>query len=142
MHVRIAAAAGSSPRETGAQMFVSPSRTCGTIGGGQLEYMAIDQARKMLSKSQNHTQMDVPLGPEIGQCCGGRVVLELARLHAGERGRFLNEADEQARAWPQVLVFGAGHVGRALARALAPLPVRLKLVDSRAEELDRAELWR
>ena len=69
--------------------------------------------------------MDVPLGPEIGQCCGGRVELSLDRITALPR----------APDHPQVLIFGAGHVGRALARALRLLPLRPILIDQRAEEL-------
>ena len=105
---------GSTPRETGAAMFVTASATQGTIGGGQLEYMAIDRARQMLARDEAQARMNIPLGPEIGQCCGGRVELSLAR------------ADETSapQNLPQVLIFGAGHVGRALARALALLPLR------------------
>ena len=72
----------------------------GTIGGGQLEYMAIDKARQMLGagrrrRSTRSATLDIPLGPEIGQCCGGRVEVlirlvdaALARRTArGGRGR-------------------------------------------------------
>ena len=78
-------ASGSSPREAGTEMFVTPTCLWGTIGGGQLEYMVIDQARDMLARGQHHTQMNVPLGPEIGQCCGGRVEIELMRLCLADR---------------------------------------------------------
>ncbi|RVC82423.1 xanthine dehydrogenase accessory protein XdhC, partial [Mesorhizobium sp. M4A.F.Ca.ET.022.05.2.1] len=86
--VEVAATKGSTPRETGAFMLVSASAIYGTIGGGQLEYMAIDKARQLLggrTPSRSATDearievdevcatLDVPLGPEIGQCCGGRV---------------------------------------------------------------------
>ena len=58
-------------------------RRIGTIGGGQLEYMAIDAARAMLARRRaTRTTLDVPLGPEIGQCCGGRTLLSVARLDA------------------------------------------------------------
>jgi xanthine dehydrogenase accessory factor len=107
-------------------MFVSPDNTRGTIGGGQLEYMAIDRARQMLARGELHARMDIPLGPEIGQCCGGRVVLEL------------DHGEPTPEDHPDVLIFGAGHVGRALARALEPLPVNAVLVDSRPEALDLA----
>ncbi|MEZ5714807.1 MAG: XdhC family protein [Paracoccaceae bacterium] len=80
VRVRIAAVAGSSPREVGAEMLVSHTGEYGTIGGGQLEYMALDEARRLLAGGVERAGMDVPLGPEIGQCCGGRVRLDLQRL--------------------------------------------------------------
>lgn len=123
IRIRIISARGSTPREEGAEMLVGPDTVTGTIGGGQLEYMAIDRARQMLLKGELQAEMDIPLGPEIGQCCGGRVVLQLDRKPLTQQPR------------PAVLIFGAGHVGRALAQALLPLPVNATLIDSRAAEL-------
>ncbi len=125
IRVSVASAKGSTPRETGAEMFVTRLQCHGTIGGGQLEYMAIDRARRMLSMGEHHAEMDIPLGPEIGQCCGGRVKLAL------------DEVAElpPAPARPNVMIFGAGHVGRALGRALSLLPVAPLLLDQRIEEL-------
>lgn len=124
VRVRITRARGSTPREAGAEMMVGPDTVSGTIGGGALEYMAIDRARRMLARAEPEAVMDVPLGPEIGQCCGGRVTLVLDRLPGAPPPPA-----------PEVLIFGAGHVGRALARALLALPLRPRLIDSRAEEL-------
>lgn len=123
IRVQVISARGSTPRDAGAEMFVGPTRVEGTIGGGQLEYMAIDRARQMLATGEERAEMDIPLGPEIGQCCGGRVRLMLDRNGPTPEDH------------PDVLIFGAGHVGRALARALQPLPVNVCLIDSRAEEL-------
>lgn len=134
--VRLAEVRGSAPREAGAWMLIAPGRTHGTIGGGQLEYIAIDEARRLLRDGKADARLDIPLGPEIGQCCGGRVVLSLRRLDAEGRAALI--AETEAAALPMVLIFGAGHTGRALAEALRPLPVRAKLIDSRAEELARA----
>ena len=128
IRVEVTRSRGSTPREAGATMFVSAEITQGTIGGGQLEYMAIDRARQMLARDETTARMDIPLGPEIGQCCGGRVELTLTRV----------ESLPAAPALPQVLIFGAGHVGRALARALALLPLRPILIDQRASELAQA----
>jgi xanthine dehydrogenase accessory factor len=127
IRVRIISARGSTPRDAGAEMFVGAASVRGTIGGGQLEYMAIDRARAMLARGEAEAQMDIPLGPEIGQCCGGRVLLQL------DRGAPAIESH------PAALIFGAGHVGRALALALDPLPVNVVLIDSRAEELAQAD---
>lgn len=123
IRVRVISALGSTPRDAGAEMFVGAGRVEGTIGGGQMEYMAIDRARAMLASGEAEARMDIPLGPEIGQCCGGRVVLHLDR----------NGPTPQDH--PDVLILGAGHVGRALALALQPLPVNASLIDGRAEEL-------
>jgi xanthine dehydrogenase accessory factor len=116
-------------------MVVGPQATLGTIGGGQLEYMAIDAARAMLARGGDRDSLDVPLGPEIGQCCGGRTLLSVARLDGPGWEALRAIAVEERKALPEVLIFGAGHVGRALAAALALLPVRPVLVDQRAEEL-------
>lgn len=128
IRVTITRTRGSSPREVGATMFVTPDGLEGTIGGGQLEYMAIDRARQMLDRGEGTASMDVPLGPEIGQCCGGRV--ELALTHV--------EKTPPPPEHPQVLIFGAGHVGRALNRTLALLPLRPILIDQRPGELVQA----
>ena len=90
----------------------------------------------MLARGGDAETLDIPLGPEIGQCCGGRTLL------VGRRGS--TPAAGSACAPPprpsagrcrRCMIFGAGHVGRALAAALALLPVRPVLVDQRAEEL-------
>jgi xanthine dehydrogenase accessory factor len=133
--VRVETAKGSTPRERGAWMVVGPQATLGTVGGGQLEYMAIDAARAMLLRGSDCETLDIPLGPEIGQCCGGRTLLSVARLDDAGWRALGETAAEERRALPEVLVFGAGHVGRALATALSLLPVRPVLVDQRADEL-------
>ncbi|AXC49297.1 xanthine dehydrogenase accessory protein XdhC [Paracoccus suum] len=124
IRVRVTSARGSTPREAGAEMLVGADSVSGTIGGGQLEYLAIDRARQMLARGEESDTLDVPLGPEIGQCCGGRVLLTLDRSPAAP-----------PLAAPPVLIFGAGHVGRALAAALLPLPVAPRLIDERTAEL-------
>ena len=127
---------GSSPREAGTAMLIAAEATSGTIGGGQLEYMAVERARRMLRNAETEAAMDVPLGPEIGQCCGGRVTVTLRRVDAQMRAALLARALREAEVEPHVFVFGAGHVGKALARALLPLPVRTHVVDTRPGELE------
>lgn len=127
IRVEVTSTLGSTPRETGAMMYVTPEGVQGTIGGGQLEYMAIDRARQMLKSGEAAALMAVPLGPEIGQCCGGRVELTLTRVSAAPC----------PAPGPQVLIFGAGHVGRALAQSLALLPLTPVLIDQRADELSQ-----
>lgn len=134
--VRVASVKGSAPRETDAVMGVTRTAMTGTIGGGQLEWLALDHARKMLAGDDASGTRDIPLGPEIGQCCGGRVALDFTALDAKLMETLSNEAEDAERDLPQVIVFGAGHTGKALARALAPLPFRTVLVDSRPEAFD------
>lgn len=133
--VRVETARGSTPRDTGAWMIVAADATLGTVGGGQLEYMVIDAARAMLVRGGDAETLDIPLGPEIGQCCGGRTRLAVTRLDAEGWAALDRQVAAEAGALPTVLIFGAGHVGRALAAALALLPVRPVLVDQRAAEL-------
>lgn len=131
----LTAVRGSSPREAGAFMLIAAEALLGTIGGGALEYMVIDRARQALRAGLGENSMDIPLGPEIGQCCGGRVTVSLrpvtAALGAGLERRLARAAARH----PAVFVFGSGHVGRALAGALAPLPLRVTVVDTRPDEL-------
>ncbi|MBK8457805.1 MAG: xanthine dehydrogenase accessory protein XdhC [Phyllobacteriaceae bacterium] len=134
--VRVDAAKGSTPREAGAWMLVSPAAILGTIGGGQMEFMAIDRARRILSGDAAEGSLDIPLGPEIGQCCGGRVRLDLRLADASIRLEIEDVARGEAETRPTVFVFGAGHVGSALAAALLPLPVHVTVVETRDLVLD------
>jgi xanthine dehydrogenase accessory factor len=126
---------GSSPREQGTFMLVGRTDLFGTIGGGALEYMVIEHARRLIANGQAEEAMDVPLGPEIGQCCGGRVKVSLRYADAATRKQLAAIVAAQDAALPHVYVFGAGHVGRALAQILAILPVQLEVIDTRREEL-------
>ncbi len=137
--VNVDAAAGSAPRDAGTWMLVSPRRTFRTIGGGQLEKLAIEKARDLIgSGSSRPVHLKVPLGPEIGQCCGGSVNVSLQLLTESDIDRIAAQLAEELAGLPQVYVFGAGHVGNALCEALSLLPVRPVLVDTRNEELQTA----
>ena len=131
----LTAVRGSSPREQGTFMLVGPTALFGTIGGGALEYLVIEHARRLLANGQAEEAMDVPLGPEIGQCCGGRVEVGLRYADAAVREQLASIVAEEDTALPHVYVFGAGHVGRALAQILSLLPVQLDVIDTRREEL-------
>ncbi len=111
IRITVTRTAGSVPREAGTQMMVWADRTEGTIGGGALEWEAMTQARAMLRDESAAKTMTLPLGPALGQCCGGSVTLDLARA---ER----LEAEPGAPLW----IYGAGHVGRALVGVMGPLP--------------------
>jgi xanthine dehydrogenase accessory factor len=188
--VTVAAVEGSVPREPGAKMLVDATRQWGTVGGGHLELRGIETARAMLASGETRRLERFPLGPSLGQCCGGVVQLAfelLDREHAAmlakrpdedswrlvaldgapalalfdasgqqvwgdpapdfTRGlgtpqfthimrgpdgrRWLVDAIEAPRA--HLVLFGAGHVGAAIVRALAELPCRVTWVDERED---------
>ena len=169
--VTIAQVEGSAPRERDAFMVVRPSGAFhGTIGGDALEYEAIAHAREALARMEPTHERIRSLGPDLGQCCGGRVRLRiecfdraalpdiaqwvqaqrdpdlrLLRREAAdgavlrrvaEHPADLEPGEEEERYAPPttpVLLFGAGHVGRALALALAPLPFAVRWIDPRPD---------
>jgi xanthine dehydrogenase accessory factor len=168
---------GSAPREAGARMVIEQGGGLfGTIGGGRLEYETIAIAEAALSSEKSGASVDVwPLGPNLGQCCGGSVttlvetfdegdlgcVRQLAAAeeagafvtisHMNEQGRIARkilkgngsglgpdkwspdkpffERFGEDRKW--VLLFGAGHVGRAVVLALSQLPFSVRWFDTR-----------
>ena len=170
--VRVVAVRGSAPREAGAALVVRPDGGFwGTIGGGALEWEAIAAARQALGAGRGAAlRRDWPLGPDLGQCCGGLVatmtetfdardLADLDRLVAREKegpftcratlrpdGRVARAIPDRGGALPAadwlethgedvlgLALFGAGHVGRALALALAPLPVAIDWIDTRPD---------
>ncbi|MBX9466606.1 MAG: xanthine dehydrogenase accessory protein XdhC [Rhizobium sp.] len=131
--VEVAETKGSAPREAGTMMLVAETALWGTIGGGYLEFMAIGHARRRLAGETVADTLDVPLGPEIGQCCGGRTLLSFRSIDATIATELAHRLQAERDAFPQVMLFGAGHVGLALARALQPLPLAVTLIDSRTE---------
>ncbi|UXY50971.1 MULTISPECIES: xanthine dehydrogenase accessory protein XdhC [Pseudomonas] len=111
---------GSTPRNSGSKMVVSDDRIYETIGGGHLEFKAMEIAREMLRTRSQETRLErFSLGASLGQCCGGATVL-------------LFEPMGQPQA--HIALFGAGHVGRALAPLLASLPCKVRWIDSRENE--------
>nr|WP_246448598.1 xanthine dehydrogenase accessory protein XdhC [Roseateles oligotrophus] len=125
---------GSGPREVGAWMALGEGLALGSIGGGQLEFEAMALARALLAVADGAGfSRRFPLGPSLGQCCGGVVTLGFERLPAGAAQA---QALRQRLAPPPeallpVALFGGGHVGRAIVELLARLPCRVCWVDSR-----------
>lgn len=129
--VTVTLAEGSTPREAGAAMLVSAERTLGTIGGGRAEFDAIAAAQAMMRAGRERFAERVALGPALDQCCGGAMTLAYRRVGPGDA---LAPAATAAPVW----LYGAGHVGRAIAAALAPLPVALTWIDPRPDGFDGA----
>lgn len=126
--VTIASTQGSAPREAGAWMLVFADATEGTVGGGRVELQAIANARALLAGGAVPVEREYKLGPSLGQCCGGTMVLRLERVARADVARL--EARLAPRRAPLAL-FGGGHVGRAIVQALAPLPFAVSWIDSR-----------
>ncbi|WP_292300735.1 xanthine dehydrogenase accessory protein XdhC, partial [Mesorhizobium sp.] len=80
--------------------------------------------------------LDVPLGPEIGQCCGGRVEVLIRPVDATLEQELIAKAEAEEAHLPHVYLFGGGHVGQALAASLSLLPVHAVVVETRAEALE------
>ena len=121
---------GSVPREKGAWMAVFARDCVGTIGGGQLELQATDEARRRLDGKPGEAVLRYPLGPSLGQCCGGVVQLRFERLQAADAATVANRLPEARR---PVALFGGGHVGKAIANLLGTLPFTVTWIDSRDE---------
>jgi xanthine dehydrogenase accessory protein XdhC len=134
--VLVSAVNGSTPRERGAFMVVTPRGIAGTVGGGEAERRAVKAARHLLANGLTRQELSLPLGPTLDQCCGGHMTLAIARIDQAPDGPFaLWEGGPVVSERPvrEVRLYGAGHVGIRLAEALAPLPFRLHWVDARAQ---------
>lgn len=123
--VTVMAVRGHSPRDAGAKMVVSEDRVWATVGGGNLEAVAIDRARALLAAGSREPEVlefalsDKAPFQQAVQCCGGEVKLLLEPLPVV----------------PAVAIFGIGHVGLELARILARHDLELHLIDSRPDQL-------
>ena len=115
---------GSAPREAGTRMWVSAGEVRGTIGGGNLEYTALKIAREMLLSPETQRQRRFALGDSLGQCCGGSVTLLFTRK---------SEMERESEPNFHVVLFGAGHVGKEVARILERMPCELTWVDQRPD---------
>jgi xanthine dehydrogenase accessory factor len=136
VHVMVERAQGSTPREAGAAMLVLESGDFhGTIGGGALEWEALHLARTLFEPGHSPVlTRDFPLGPELAQCCGGRMAVRFVLFTPEDQARVAERAArEDADDLTTLALFGAGHVGRALVLALAPLPFHVRWIDGRMD---------
>lgn len=122
---------GSVPRETGAWMAVFGQDVLGTVGGGHLEWQAMAEARARLQGKSGEPLLRYALGPTLGQCCGGEVVLKFERVGVADVPRLQAVFAQVQATWPHIALFGGGHVGWALVQTLAHLPLRVSWLDSR-----------
>lgn len=121
--VTVSEVTGSTPRETGAKMVVTPTAFWGTIGGGHLESLALADARGCLDKNETK-KFRYPLGARAGQCCGGVVEIFV----------------ETFPVVPSLYLFGAGHVGQAVCQTLQGTAFAVHVVDEREEWISHPDL--
>ena len=131
--VKIINVKGSSPNKINDFMLVAPKEIFGTIGGGNLEYLVIEESKLMLKNKSKRKKLNIPLGPGIGQCCGGYVEIILT-LHkdtdAAMKDEKVNDSFKE-----DLYIFGAGHIGQALIETIGNLNFTTYLIDSREEYL-------
>lgn len=117
---------GSIPSEAGNYMLISAEEIFGTIGGGNLEYLVINKSKDLLkNKIKKSEILSIPLGPGIGQCCGGYVQIQLTH-HANGIKSIENSIEKN-----NLFIFGAGHIGQALCSKSLDLNFNIHLIDSR-----------
>ena len=116
VRVTVLAAGSGTPGKEGFKLLLSEDGSpFGTVGGGALEHRALADARRALADRRGAlATYDLA---SLGMTCGGQVTLAFEFL-TGTRS---------------FLLFGGGHVGRALAPILASLGFRITIYDSRPE---------
>lgn len=114
--VTVTRVSGSAPCEVASKVIVTLDSFYGTIGGGKLELLLLEEARKCLSAGSTN-YISIPLGQKTDQCCGGLVECFI----------------ESFKSKNQLYVFGSGHVGIAVAQVLSGSRFQVNLIDERAE---------
>lgn len=111
---------GSVPRDAGTKMLVTRDNIIATIGGGHLEHVASKMAREMLLSGEQSLKVErFNLGARLGQCCGGMATLSFEPIGTSQK---------------HLVLFGAGHVAKALVHIVATLPFRVTWIDEREAE--------
>jgi xanthine dehydrogenase accessory factor len=118
MIVTVIETKGSTPREVGAKMIVSQNELLyGTIGGGQLEFKAMEMAQKFLQQKAEIISHSFALGPHMNQCCGGMMELLFEPIYPQKK----------------LYIFGGGHVAAELIYLIQPFHFNVVVIDDRAE---------
>ena len=124
---------GSSPNKVDDIILVSHDTIFGTIGGGNLEYLIVEEAKNLLKSKIKSKILNIPLGPGIGQCCGGYVQIKLS-MHKNSSDALKNENLNEDKN-SNLYIFGAGHIGQALIKKLENINFNTFLIDSREDFL-------
>lgn len=111
---------GSAPRKTGSKMIVYENgKINGTIGGGALEKVVIEQGLEVI-KHNSAKIVKHNLVSELAMCCGGTVELFIEPI--------MNKK--------KLYIFGAGHIGKSLAKFASDLDFNITLIDERYEAFE------
>ena len=124
---------GSTPNRINDFMLIAENDIFGTIGGGTLEFQVINEAKKLLISNKKNNKLKIPLGPGIGQCCGGFVEIRLTK-HLNIKNAIKNEIFAESNKL-DLFIFGAGHIGQSLITKTEFLNFSTYLIDSREDFL-------
>lgn len=110
---------GSAPQVPGAKLLLlADGRAAGTIGGGAFERRVLEEARDLMgARGPVSKTFTLNLTRDLGMCCGGEMKVFLERVLGADR----------------LVVFGAGHIGRALCEAAAAAGFEVTVVDEREQ---------
>jgi len=140
--IKIIDAKGSVPRNKNVTMVISDEHQFGTIGGGELEYRVTNESRELLNDSNCCEKIiEFPLGPSLGQCCGGYIKIKLNKFNSGKN--LLNKhdlKDEVLSRNKNLYIFGAGHVASALMTKLEETGFNIFVIDSREQFLSKIKI--
>ena len=125
---------GSSPREVGAWMLVSPQRCLNTIGGGVLEFSMVAEAKKMMEdRSMDKLSFKSNLNPKFDQCCGGVVSCQISTVTKSTMKMLEKRIKNEISKYKSLYLFGAGHVGKSVIKLGLNLPLKITVTDSRLD---------
>jgi xanthine dehydrogenase accessory factor len=109
---------GSAPQVAGAKLLVrADGRAAGTVGGGAIERRVLEEAGARLARGAATELMTINLTRDLGMCCGGEMKIFFERVRGAER----------------LVVFGGGHIGRALVETASRVGFEATVVDQRDE---------
>ena len=125
---------GSSPREVGAWMLVSPQKCLNTIGGGVLEFSMVAEAKKMMEdRSVDKLSFKSNLNPKFDQCCGGVVSCQISTVTKSTLKMIEKRIKNEISKYKSLYLFGAGHVGKSVIKLGLNLPLKITVTDSRLD---------
>ena len=125
---------GSSPREVGTWMLVSPQKCLNTIGGGVLEFSMIAEAKKMMEdRSVDKLSFKSNLNPKFDQCCGGVVSCQISTVTKSTMKMIEKRIKNEISKYKSLYLFGAGHVGKSVIKLGLNLPLKITVTDSRLD---------
>ncbi|MEW5758979.1 MAG: xanthine dehydrogenase accessory protein XdhC [Candidatus Omnitrophota bacterium] len=108
---------GSTPRQIGARMIVFSNGSIeGTIGGGKIEYDIQKDSQYLIRHSQSCLK-EYSLNKERGLLCGGKMSVFIEVFKPKEK----------------IIIFGAGHIGKALYKLASVLDFEIIIIDQRKE---------